>query len=76
MGSQYSRWTIPQASLVIVLSAVLVLSYVYGQTDTQTRRQTRMNALLTRLSLTDEASVADQKVAWGAIRWSLCDLLY
>jgi len=63
MGSQYSRWTIPQASLVIVLSAVLVLSYVYGQTDTQTRRQTRMNALLTRLSLTDEASVADQKVA-------------
>ena len=45
MGSQDSWWTISVASLVIVVSAVLVLSC--GQTHIT---QTRMNALLPRLS--------------------------
>jgi len=75
MGSQDSWWTIPVASLVIVVSAVLVLSCGHTYTDvtieyytqrsrdaswlryinswltltlTCARRQTRMNALLSR----------------------------
>jgi len=36
MGSQDSRWTIPVASLVIVVSAVLVLSRSHTDTHTDT----------------------------------------
>ena len=45
MDSQDSWWTIPVASLVIVVSAV------FGSADKQTHSQTWMNALLQRLSL-------------------------
>jgi len=51
-----SWWTVPVASLVIVVSAILVLScrqtdrQIDRQTDRQTYTQTRMNALLMRLS--------------------------
>jgi len=50
-----SWWTIPETSLVIVVSAVLVLSrgqtHTHRQTDrqTDTHRQTRMIAILSRL---------------------------
>ena len=49
MGSQDSRWTIPVASLVIVVSAILVLSS--GQTHTHA--QTDANEHFTPATLVD-----------------------